>query len=172
MLDWIFEGIITWVSSVVTDLMDAVSRYVPAGAWHRHDRHGRIFSLRKQSLHCYAVYGLGNPLPHHGLAIIRIFGGPVTDAENPWSLIGRSALFALLIGYAKQSSQCALDIATAPYTALMDIQMTAEDFTFAGVEAMLMNGLTSLIATISVVGLLLLVILGDCIGLELLQATT
>lgn len=25
MLDWIFEGIITWVSSVVTDLMDAVS---------------------------------------------------------------------------------------------------------------------------------------------------
>ena len=24
MLDWIFEGIITWVSSVVTDLMDAV----------------------------------------------------------------------------------------------------------------------------------------------------
>ena len=23
--DWIFEGIITWVSSVVTDLMDAVS---------------------------------------------------------------------------------------------------------------------------------------------------
>ena len=25
MLDWIFEGIITWISSVVTDLMDAVS---------------------------------------------------------------------------------------------------------------------------------------------------
>ena len=45
-------------------------RYVPAGAWHRHDSHGRIFPLRKQSLHCYAVYGLGNPLPHHGLAII------------------------------------------------------------------------------------------------------
>ena len=57
-----------------------------------------------------------------------------------------------------------LDIATAPYTALMDIQMTAEDFTFAGVEAMLMNGLTSLIATISVVGLLLLVILEIALG--------
>ena len=25
MLDWIFEGIINWVSSIVTDLMDAVS---------------------------------------------------------------------------------------------------------------------------------------------------
>lgn len=46
----------------------------------------------------------------------------------------------------------------------MDIQMTAEDFTFAGVEAMLMNGLTSLIATISVVGLLLLVILEIALG--------
>ena len=57
-----------------------------------------------------------------------------------------------------------LDIATAPYTALMDIQMTAEDFTFAGIEAMLMNGLTTLIATISVVGLLLLVILEIALG--------
>lgn len=25
MLDWIFEGIVTWINSVVTDLMDAVS---------------------------------------------------------------------------------------------------------------------------------------------------
>ena len=42
--------------------------------------------------------------------------------------------------------------------------MTAEDFTFAGIEAMLMNGLTTLIATISVVGLLLLVILEIALG--------
>ena len=46
----------------------------------------------------------------------------------------------------------------------MDIQLSAEDFTFAGIEAMLMNGLTTLIATISVVGLLLLVILELCLG--------
>ena len=25
MLDWIFEGIVTWISSVVSDMMDAVS---------------------------------------------------------------------------------------------------------------------------------------------------
>lgn len=25
MLDWIFEGIVTWISSIVTDMMDAVS---------------------------------------------------------------------------------------------------------------------------------------------------
>lgn len=91
--------------------------------------------------------------------LFRIFGGPITEAENPWTLIARSALFALLIWYAKPIFSMTLDIATAPYTALMDIQMTAENFTFAGVEQALKNGLTTLIASISVVGLLLLVIL-------------
>ena len=92
------------------------------------------------------------------------FGGPVTEAENPWVLLGRSALFAFLIGYAKPIFLLTLKIATAPYTALMDIQMTAEDFTFAGIEQALQNGLTSLIATISVVGLLLLTILEIALG--------
>ena len=42
--------------------------------------------------------------------------------------------------------------------------MTAEDFTFAGIEQALQNGLTSLIATISVVGLLLLTLLEFALG--------
>lgn len=67
--------------------------------------------------------------------LFRVFGGPVTEAENPWVLLGRSALFAFLIGYAKPIFLLTLKIATAPYTALMDIQMTAEDFTFAGIRA-------------------------------------
>ena len=96
--------------------------------------------------------------------LFRVFGGPVTEAENPWVLLGRSALFAFLIGYAKPIFLLTLKIATAPYTALMDIQMTAEDFTFAGIEQALQNGLTSLIATISVVGLLLLTILEIALG--------
>lgn len=36
--------------------------------------------------------------------LFRVFGGPVTEAENPWVLLGRSALFAFLIGYAKPIS--------------------------------------------------------------------
>lgn len=70
------------------------------------------------------------------------------ELEEPYEDIDK------LIDHSKPIFSMCLDIATAPYTALMDIQMTAEDFTFAGVEAMLMNGLTTLIATISVVGLL------------------
>ena len=164
MLDWIFEGIITWVSSVVTDLMDAVSglflqalgtdmiameEYFP-------------FVTKAFTVMQYTAWAILFLITVWQL--FRIFGGPMTDAENPWTLIARSALMALLIGYAKPIFSMVLDIARAPYTALMDIQLSAEDFTFAGIEAMLMNGLTTLIATISVVGLLLLVILELCLG--------
>lgn len=33
--------------------------------------------------------------------LFRVFGGPITEAEEPWQLVARSALFALLIGFAK-----------------------------------------------------------------------
>lgn len=158
MLDWIFEGIITWVSSVVTDLMDAVSGMFLQALGTDMTAMEEYFPFVSKAFTVmqYTAWALLFLITVWQL--FRVFGGPVTDAENPWTLIGRSAMFALLIGYSKPIFSMCLDIATAPYTALMDIQMTAEDFTFAGVEAMLMNGLTTLIATISVVGLLLLVI--------------
>lgn len=164
MLDWIFEGIITWVSSVVTDLMDAVSGMFLQALGTDMTAMEEYFPFVSKAFTVmqYTAWALLFLITVWQL--FRVFGGPVTDAENPWALIGRSALFALLIGYAKPIFSMCLDIATAPYTALMDIQMTAEDFTFAGIEAMLMNGLTTLIATISVVGLLLLVILEIALG--------
>ena len=164
MLDWIFEGIITWVSSVVTDLMDAVSGMFLQALGTDMTAMEEYFPFVNKAFTVMQYTARTILFLITVWQLFRIFGGPVTDAENPWSLIGRSALFALLIGYAKPIFSMCLDIATAPYTALMDIQMTAEDFTFAGVEAMLMNGLTSLIATISVVGLLLLVILEIALG--------
>ena len=164
MLDWIFEGIITWVSSVVTDLMDAVSGMFLQALGTDMTAMEEYFPFVSKAFTVmqYTAWALLFLITVWQL--FRVFGGPVTDAENPWTLIGRSALFALLIGYAKPIFTTCLNIATAPYTALMDIQMTAEDFTFAGIEAMLMNGLTTLIATISVVGLLLLVILEIALG--------
>lgn len=164
MLDWIFEGIITWVSSVVTDLMDAVSGMFLQALGTDMTAMEEYFPFVSKAFTVmqYTAWALLFLITVWQL--FRVFGGPVTDAENPWTLIGRSALFALLIGYAKPIFTTCLNIATAPYTALMDIQMTAEDFTFAGIEAMLMNGLTTLIATLSVVGLLLLVILEIALG--------
>ena len=91
--------------------------------------------------------------------LFRVFGGPITEAENPWQLLLRSALFAFLIGYAKPIFLLALEIARAPYTSLMDLTMTAENFTFAGLEQVLMNGLVTTTAVLSGIGLILMLIL-------------
>ena len=159
MLDWIFEGIVTWISSVVSDMMDAVSGLFLQALGTDMTAMEEYFPFVSKAFTVmqYTAWALLFLITVWQL--FRVFGGPVTEAENPWVLLGRSALFAFLIGYAKPIFLLTLKIATAPYTALMDIQMTAEDFTFAGIEQALQNGLTSLIATISVVGLLLLTIL-------------
>lgn len=91
--------------------------------------------------------------------LFKAFGGPISESEHPLQLVARSSIFALLIGYAKPIFEIVLDIARAPYTALMDIQMSAEDFTFAGVEQVLMSGITTLVSVITVVGLILMLIL-------------
>ena len=57
-----------------------------------------------------------------------------------------------------------LDIARAPYTALMDVAMTGEDFSFAGIEAVLKNGLVQYVSDMSVVGALLQIILLIALG--------
>lgn len=70
----------------------------------------------------------------------------------------------MLIGQAKPVFLISLEIARAPYTALMEIRMSAEDFTFSGVEQTLTNGLATIVAVTSVVGLLLLIILELALG--------
>lgn len=164
MLDWIFEGIVTWISSIVSQLMDAVSglflqalgtdmtvmeEYFPFVT--------KAFSVMQYM--AWAVLFLITVWQ-----LFRVFGGPITEAENPWVLLARGSIFALLIGYAKPIFMIVLDIARAPYTALMEISMSAEDFTFAGVEQALSNGLTTIVAIVSVVGLLLLIILEVALG--------
>ncbi|EOS21366.1 hypothetical protein C806_04349 [Lachnospiraceae bacterium 3-1] len=34
--------------------------------------------------------------------LFRVFGGPITEAENPWTQLARGSIFVLLIGYARQ----------------------------------------------------------------------
>jgi len=96
--------------------------------------------------------------------LFRVFGGPITEAENPWHLMARSSIFAILIGYAKPIFLLVLDIARAPYIALMDASMDPGDFTFAGIEQSLSNGLVTLISVASVVGLILQLILLISLG--------
>ena len=66
--------------------------------------------------------------------LFKAFGGPISETEHPLQLVARGSLFALLIGFAKPIFEITLEIARAPYTALMEVPMEAEDFTFAGIE--------------------------------------
>ncbi len=164
MLDWIFEGIADWVARTVTRLMDAVSgiflnalgtdmtvmeSYFPFV--------GKAFTVMQ-----YMAWALLFIITVWQL--FRAFGGPITDAENPTMLVVRSAFFAVLIGFAKPIFLYVLQIAKAPYTALMDIKLGKDSFTFAGVENMLKNGLTNFISTVSVVGIILVIILMIALG--------
>ena len=163
-LSWIFESIVNWVASIVTSIMDAVSgiflnalgtdmtameQYFP-------------FVIEAFSIFRYTAWALLFLITVWQL--FRVFGGPVTEAENPWLLLVRSAIFAILIGYAKPIFLLVLDIARAPYTALMDATMDPGSFTFAGVEQVLTNGLSTMVSTITVVGPLLTIILMISLG--------
>ena len=163
-LDWIFEGIANWIASIVASIMDAISgvflgalgtdmtameEYFPFV--------GMAFTIMQ-----YTAWALLFIITVWQL--FRTFGGPITEAENPWHLLVRSAIFAFLIAYAKPIFSIALDIARAPYTALMDASMNPGDFTFAGIENVLASGLVTLVSVITVVGLLLQIILMIALG--------
>lgn len=101
MLDWIFEGIVNWVSSIVTQLMDAVSGLFlnALGTEMTAMEEYFPFVTKAYSVMQYAAWAVLFLITIWQL--FRAFGGPITEAENPLVLITRSALFALLIGYAK-----------------------------------------------------------------------
>lgn len=164
MLDWIFEGIVTWVSSIASELMDAVSRvFLDALGTDMEAMEGYFpFVTKAFEVMQYMAWAVLFLITVWQL--FRVFGGPITEAENPWQLLLRSALFALLVGAARPIFTMALDIARAPYTALMEVSMEAEDFTFAGIEEALKNGLTTIVSTVTVVGPILILILLIALG--------
>lgn len=164
MLDWIFEGVINWISSIVSQMMDAVSGLFLQALGTDMTAMEEYFPFVAKAFTVMQYMGWAILFLITVWQLFRVFGGPITEAENPWVLLARSALFALLIGYAKPIFSIVLDIARAPYTALMELSMTAEDFTFAGVEQALTNGLTTIVAVVSIVGLLLLIILEISLG--------
>lgn len=164
MLDWIFEGIVTWVSSIASELMDAVSRVFLDALGTDMDAMEGYFPFVTKAFEVMQYMAWAVLFLITVWQLFRVFGGPITEAENPWQLLLRSALFALLVGAARPIFTMALDIARAPYTALMEVSMEAEDFTFAGIEEALKNGLTTIVSTVPIVGPILILILLIALG--------
>ena len=62
--------------------------------WHRYDSNGRIlpFCAKAFTVMQYMAWALLFLITVWQL--FRVFGGPITEAENPLSLLARSSLFA------------------------------------------------------------------------------
>ena len=165
-LSWIFESIVNWVASIVTSIMDAVSGIFLNALGTDMTAMEQYFPFVTEAFSIFQYTAWALLFLITVWQLFRVFGGPVTEAENPWQLLARSAIFAILIGYAKPIFLLALDIARAPYTALMDATMDPGSFTFAGVEQVLTNGLSTMVSTITVVGPLLTIILMISLGLS------
>ena len=159
MLDWIFEGAANWVASVMTQIMDAISGlFLEAlGTDMTAMEEYFPFAVSAYTVVQYMAWALLFLVVVWQL--FRAFGGPLTEAENPLHLLARGGIFAVLITYAKPIFSLLLNIARAPYTALMDTSMTPSNFTFAGIQQVLSNGLTTIVSVATVVGLILLIIL-------------
>ena len=164
MIDWIMEGIVKWLGSTVTALMDAVSGFFLSALGTDMTAMEEYFPFAEQAFTVlqYTAWALLFLITVWHL--VRSFGGPLTDAESPLMLLARSALFAFLIAYAKPLFLFLLELAKAPYSALMELPMGKEAFTFAGVDAMLKNALASLLASATAVGTLLILILEIALG--------
>ena len=163
-LSWIFESIVNWVASIVTSIMDAVSGIFLNALGTDMTAMEQYFPFVTEAFSIFQYTAWALLFLITVWQLFRVFGGPVTEAENPWLLLVRSAIFAILIGYAKPIFLLVLDIARAPYTALMDATMDPGSFTFAGVEQVLKNGLSTMVSTITVVGPLLTIILMISLG--------
>ena len=164
MLDWIFEAIIDWVARTVTSLMDAVSGLFLNALGTDMTAMEEYFPFVSKAFNIMQYTAWALLFLILVWQLFKSFGGPITEAEEPWGLVLRSGLFALLIYFAKPIFLYVLDIARAPYTALMDVTMTGEDFSFAGIEAVLKNGLVQFVSNMSVVGALLQIILLIALG--------
>ena len=164
MLDWIFEGIVGWVASIISKMLDAVSGLFLEALGTDMTAMEEYFPFVAKAYDVMQVTAYAILILIVIWQLFRAFGGPITEAENPWHLTVRGALFAFLIYYAKPIFSICLSIARAPYTSLMDLSMTGEDFTFAGVEQVLTNGLATIISAASVVGLILIIILLISLG--------
>lgn len=164
MLDWIFEGIIDWVAGIASSIMDAISGLFLNALGTDMTAMEEYFPFVSAAFDVMQYMAWALLFLICVWQLFRVFGGPITDAENPWQLVVRSCLFGVLVGYAKPIFTLVLDIARAPYTALLDVDIIGEDFTFAGLEEVISNGLVTIASTITVIAPLLLLILLISVG--------
>ena len=97
-LDWIFEGIVTWISSIASQIMDAVSGLFLNALGTDMVTMEEYFPFITKAFDVMQYTAWAVLFLIVVWQLFRAFGGPITEAENPWQLVVRGAIFALLIG--------------------------------------------------------------------------
>jgi hypothetical protein len=163
-LDWIFEGTANWIANTVTQLLDLVTFTFLGALGTDLTVMEEYFPFIKTAFSIMQYTAWAFLFLITVWQLFRTFGGPLGEAENPMHLLVRSSIFAVLIGFSKDIFLIILDIARAPYTVLLASTTSAEDFTFAGIEQQLTNGLMTIMSVISIVGLIFIIIFIIAIG--------
>ena len=104
-LDWIFEGIVGWIASIVSQLFDAVSGLFLEALGTDMTAMEEYFPFVTKAYDIMQVTAWAILILIVVWQLFRAFGGPITEAENPWHLLIRGAMFAFLIGYESANGQ-------------------------------------------------------------------
>lgn len=87
MLDWIFEGIVTWVSSIVSQMMDAVSGLFLDALGTNMTAMEEYFPFVSKAYDIMQYTAWAILFLITVWQLFRVFGGPITEVENPWTLL-------------------------------------------------------------------------------------
>lgn len=89
MLDWIFEGIVKWVASVASELLDTVSCLFLNALGTDMTAMEKYFPFVTKAFTVMQYCSWAVLFLITVWQLFRVFGGPITEAENPLTLIAR-----------------------------------------------------------------------------------
>ena len=133
MLDWVIEGLLSWISKNITALLDAINQPILSLLGMDMSVMQDYFPYAVASVQAMKYFGIALLFVILVFQLVRAMGGPLTDGENPMILLARSVLFFFVIWNSDELFAYLIKLGGYPYNVFLnDVQVTAEDFTFAG----------------------------------------
>ena len=129
MLDWVFEGIISWVGENANSLLDAVSGIMLDTLGVDMVVMTSYFPFLESAFQTIRYIGIILLLLMVIWQLFRSFTGPILEAENPLTLLARGTLAAFCIWNSREIFDILLYIAKAPYEVLQGIPGSSHDIT-------------------------------------------
>ena len=157
-VDGILNGIFSWFAEKVGELFDAVASMFLDVLGADLTVFDTYFPFMKSTYSVMQWIGWFLLLAIVIWQLFRSFLGPLSDAENPLTLIGRSVIAAFCIGFAIEIMNILLTLAADPYNQLLNFSFTSNDFSFVKLSSALSAHLAS-IATGSVLSILLIIMI-------------